>query len=153
MEADDVFDVEKRQLDGRTMLVSMLRVVCRLDAALGRPLIDPEGMTEMALGAYDSAFRKVMAHVEADEGGQWQLNDLASMANLQYQEYVQQDPLVRYDQIAEQLRQKWRFLIRHLFNLYAYDSEDDGTVQSHEEQIEAQFRATLEQMALIPQQG
>lgn len=144
--ADD--DAEDQPLNIGQMEISMLRCVCRLDSVLGRPSRTPEDMDDLEIAGYRDATIKVINYAEAHEQETMDLGMLAAMAHAAFLDFTDQ-PAAKFDAIAPALQQKWRYLVKHLWNLMGYDASEDGAVQKHEEQIEAQFRDVLEKQSLI----
>jgi hypothetical protein len=128
---------------------SMLRVVTKLDSTLGRPERVPEEMEEQELLCYAAAINVIVNYVDANRAAKFNLNQLAEMSNKAFQENTG-NGVKPWDEIAPILREKWRFFVKHLWNMLAYDAEEHGSVLDHEEQITLTFRARLKELGLIP---
>lgn len=136
-------------LTANIVTASLLRVATKFDASLGRPERVPEEMEADELLAYAAAINVVMDYVEPRKGETFDLTMLAAMANRAFQDAAG-NPIRPWDSIDPKFREKWRFFVKHLWNLLDYDADDDGDLFRHEEQITAMFAATLQERGLIP---
>jgi hypothetical protein len=144
-------DGEEQLLDIGQMELSFQRVACLFDAALGRPLRAPDSdaWTEQDTLAYRAALTAAVNHFETNEAGTT-VNDVAAAANRAWQEVVKPgQPVTAFPSIAAPIREKWRYLARHVANVMAFDGSEDGAVQGHEETITAIFTRKLEEIGHI----
>lgn len=139
--SDDAIDID-------TIKASFIRTFTLLRFALGEDPPELEFMNETERSALDGAFHVASSQFDRlERGEQLTFSDAArDVYNRYFSTFGIDAP--NFSDIAEQERQFWTHLMRHMQNAMAWVAEDDGPIEQHEQQIVDRFKSKLSDLGL-----
>lgn len=140
---------EEGCLPAETIRHSAYRAFTKFEFRAGRTQPDWEELDEDVRAAWDGM---VNGLIDAFEGlGDDGEAGISLMAYRSYQGFYETGlghEIPVWDELHEVVQKEWRYLVRHVANLLAYDTEDTGglRVEDHEDMIDDHLRVALEEM-------
>lgn len=133
------------------IILSGWRCLQRMWNVLGRAVPDWPDADDGTRLCWVSAIEKAMNDIETTPEEGKAVSELAAGAHMTYQTTMPHDTApVGWAELDPLEQLVWKCLVRHLFNALLHDPEEDGSVEQHEERMEAYF-LTLAKQAGIDQ--
>ena len=128
-------------------MASWFRAYERMELAIGRETTPFQDLGPDMQAAWQYAFTECQNAVHNADGST--ISVLAANVNLAFQRALhgdQQELIATWDDLSPVDRLIWEHLVRHMANLFSFDAEEDGGLDSHEERIALRFQGKVQDL-------
>lgn len=132
------------------MQISAYRAFTKFEFRLGRSQPEWVELEDDVRSAWSDMVNKILVQFD-DEEAELSVIAMADEAHQRFAEGITGElpaDFLPWDDLDEVLREEWKWLVRHIANMLAYDKdENEGLkIPDHEDKIDDFFRAKLEEL-------